>query len=58
MNNYLDFLSEDVKVGMLKLGRVGMIRRTLSFKDGVMFEELVYLPYFKGFVVLKFGGFE
>jgi len=35
-----------------------MIRRTLKYVGLVRFEELVYLPYFKGFVVLRFGGFE
>ena len=53
----VNFLSEDIERGLLLNKRVGMIRRTLSFKGGVKFEELVYLPLFKGFVVLKFGGF-
>lgn len=37
-----------------------MIRKTLKFINGglVRVEELVYLPFFSGFVVLKFGGFE
>ena len=57
MNNYLDFISDDVQVRLLKMGRVGMIRRTLSFRGSVRFDELVYLPLFNGFIVLKFGGF-
>ncbi len=56
MNNYLDFITDDVKTGMLKLGRVGMIRRTLKFKDGVRFEDFLYLPLFDGFVVLRGKG--
>jgi hypothetical protein len=56
--DYSNFLKDDIEVGLLKLKRVGMIRRTLTFKNSVKFEELVYLPYFRSFVVLKFGGFE
>ena len=54
----LSFLVDDLEVGLLKLRRVGMIRRTLKFNGLVKFEELVYLPFFRGFVALKFGGFE
>ncbi len=35
-----------------------MIKRTLKFIDGERVEELIYLPIIKGFVVLRFGGFE
>ncbi len=58
MNNYLDFLSEDIQTGLLKNMRVGMIRRTVAIRGGVVFDEFIYLPQFKGFVVLRFGGFE
>ena len=53
MSNYLDFISDDVKVGLLKMGRVDMIRRTLSFKAGVKFTEFSYLPYVKSIIVIK-----
>ncbi len=54
----LNFLDEDIKVGLLKNKRVGMIRRTVRIRGGVVFDELIYLPQFKGFVVLRFGGLE
>lgn len=47
MNNHLRILGDDVKTGLLKAGRVGMIRRTLKFKGGVVFEGFSYLVYFK-----------
>ena len=53
MNNYLDFLSEDIENGLLKIGRVGMIRRTLSFKAGVKFAEFSYLFYVKNIIIVK-----
>lgn len=53
MNNYLDFISEDVQIGLLKMGRVGMIRRTLSFKSGVMFGEFSFVPFVKSVIVIK-----
>ena len=65
MDNYFDFLKEDIKKGLLKNEcviennkRVGMKRRTLKYLNGRNVEELVYLPLIKDFVVLKFGGFE
>jgi hypothetical protein len=30
-----------------------MLRRTLKYIDGVKFDEVLYLPYLKGFVVLR-----
>lgn len=56
MNNYLSFLIDDIDTGLLKLKRVGMIRRTLKFVNGLRFEELIYLPQFKNFVVLNVKG--
>lgn len=53
MNNYLDFLSDDIKTGLLKVRRVGMKRRTIKISGGVVFDELRYLPIIKGFVVLN-----
>ena len=54
MNNYnLDFLNDDIQNGLLKIRRVGMIRRTVKICGGVVFDELVYLPLFKNFVVLN-----
>ena len=55
---YLDFLKDDIKTGLLKNKRVGMIRRTMKFIAGRRVEEFIYLPQFKRFVVLRFGGFE
>lgn len=54
MNNYnLDFLSDDIKTGLLKINRVGMIRRTIKINCGVIEEGFIYLPQFKRFVVLN-----
>lgn len=53
-----NFLINDIEVGLLKNKRVGMIRRTLKFNGLIKFDGLVYLPYFRSFVVLRFGGFE
>lgn len=50
------FLIEDIETGLLKNKRVGMIRRTLKFNGLVKFGELVYLPYFRDFVVLRVKG--
>jgi len=33
-----------------------MIRRTLKFNGSHKFDELIYLPYFRGFVVLRVKG--
>ena len=57
MNDYnLDFLSDDIQNGLLKNNRVGMIRLTLKFKGEVVEEGFIYLPQFKGFVVLNVKG--
>ena len=54
MNNYnLDFLSDDIKNGLLKNSRVGMKVRTLKWIGGHRFEEFRYLPMIKNFVVLN-----
>lgn len=58
----LKFKRVDIDTGLLKNKRVGMIRRTLKFrKNNIMgydsFAEFRYLPQFKSFVVLRFGGF-
>lgn len=49
----LDFLKDDIDVGLLKNIRVGMKRRTVRICGGVVFDELRYLPIIKGFVVLN-----
>ena len=56
MNDYLDFLSEDLQTGLLKNKRVGMIRRTLKFIGGRRFESFIYLPMIKNFIVLNVRG--
>jgi len=56
--DYLNFLIEDIDNGLLKLKRVGMIRRSVKIVKGVVYDELIYLPQFKEFIVLKFGGFK
>ncbi len=56
MNDYFNFLVEDIQVGLLKNNRVGMIRRTLKFKGSVRFEDFIYLPLFNRFVVLRVKG--
>jgi len=56
MNDYLDFLKDDLELGLLKNRRVGMIRRTLKFVDGRRVEEFVFLPMIKNFVVLNVKG--
>ena len=53
MNNYTDFLKDDVETGLLKARRVGMIRRTLKWIDGRRIEEFVFFPMIKNFVVLN-----
>lgn len=53
MNNYLDFLSDDIQNGLLKNKRVGMKRRTVKICGGVVFDDRIYLPQFKRFVVLR-----
>lgn len=58
MNDYnLDFLKDDIDLGLLKLKRTGMKRRTLKYINGRNVEEFIYLPLIKDFVVLRFGGF-
>ena len=57
----LSFLIDDLEVGLLKNKRVGMLRRTLKFKvlDNKrysVFDEFIYLPYFRSFVVLRVKG--
>jgi len=56
MSDYLDFLSDDIKNGLLKNSRVGMIRRTIKINCGVVEEGFIYLPMFKRFVVLNVKG--
>ena len=56
MNDYLNFLINDIENGLLKNKCVGMIRRTLKFIDGVKIESFIYLPQFKRFVVLNVKG--
>ena len=56
MTSYLDFLTDDIKTGLLKVRRVGMIRRTLKFVAGRRIEEFVYLPMIKNFIVLNVKG--
>lgn len=54
MSNYnINFLSDDLERGLLKNKRVGMIRRTVRIKGGVVFDEFRFLPQFKEFVVLN-----
>ena len=58
MSNYnLDFLTDDIQNGLLKIRRVGMKRRTVRIVGGKVEDCLSYFPLIKGFVVLKFGGF-
>ena len=52
MKQNLDFLKDDIETGLLKLKRVGMKRRTIKIKGGVVFYELRYLPQFAEFKVL------
>ena len=56
MDSYLDFLSDDIKNGLLKVHRVGMIRRTLKFNGGVVEDGFIYLPMIKNFIVLNVKG--
>ncbi len=56
MGSYLDFLSDDIKKGLLKNSRVGMIRRTLKFIGGRRAEEFVFFPMIKKFIVLNVKG--
>ena len=57
MSNYnMDFLSDDIQNGLLKNKRVGMIRRSVKIKGGVVFDDLIYLPQFKTFQVLRVKG--
>ena len=49
----LNFLSDDIENGLLKLKRVGMTRRTLKFNGVRRVEDFIYLPQFKEFVILK-----
>jgi len=57
MNNYnLNFLVDDVKNGLLKNNRVGMIRRTVKINKGVVYDELRFLPIIKNFIVLNVKG--
>jgi len=44
---YLNFIKDDIQTGLLKNIPVGMIRRTLKFKDSVKFEEFSYLRIVK-----------
>ena len=53
MKYNLNFLSDDIQNGLLKNIRVGMIRRIVKILNGVVFDELVYFPQFKEFVVLR-----
>lgn len=52
----IEFLRDDIEVGLLKNKRAGMIRRTLKFTGGCEFNELIYLPYFRDFIVLRVKG--
>jgi len=57
MNNYnLDFLSDDIKTGLLKVRRVGMIRRTMKINKGKVEKSFIYLPMIKNFIVLNVKG--
>ncbi len=53
MNNYIDFLKDDLELDLLKNKRVGMKRRTIKIIGGVVFDEFRHLPIIKGFVVLN-----
>ena len=52
----LDFLSDDIKNGLLKNNRVGMIRRTVKINCGVVEEGFIFLPMIKKFIVLNVEG--
>ena len=57
----IEFLRDDIEVGLMKNKRVGMKRRTIKIKvldkgRYKVFEDFVYLPLVKEFVVLRLGG--
>ena len=52
MSYDINFLVDDVKNGLLKNNRSGMIRRTVRINSGVVFDEFRYLPQFREFQVL------
>jgi len=56
MSYNLDFLKNDIETGLLINKRVGMIRRSVKIKGGVVFDDLIYLPQFKTFQVLRVKG--
>ncbi len=56
MNNYLNFLTDDIENGLLKNKRVGMIRRTLKFNGEKIEKSFIYLPMIKNFIVLNVKG--
>jgi hypothetical protein len=56
MNNYLNFLINDLENGLLKNNRVGMIRRTVKIKGGVVEDGFIFLPMIKNFIVLNVKG--
>jgi len=49
----LDFLTDDIKNGLLKINRVGMIRRTMKINGGKIEKSFIYLPMIKNFIVLN-----
>jgi hypothetical protein len=54
--NYLYFLIDDLENGLLKNKRVGMIRRTVKIRGGVVEDSFIFLPMIKNFIVLNVKG--